>query len=54
MYTRRCTKSGHEELKRESQWPKLPVVGVWHLDDIALELRNCDACHSTLAKKVEQ
>ncbi len=48
-----CSPSSHERLKRDSQWPKLPLLGVQRLGDMVLELRNCEACHSTLAVEAD-
>lgn len=52
MNNRRCSPSGHEELKRsDSEFPKLPHIGTAPLGDVILEYRNC-VCGSTLVRVV--
>ncbi len=54
-----CTPDTHERIKRTtSEWLALPLVGVMPAYDderprLRLELKNCAACSSTLAKEVE-
>ena len=51
-----CSPSDHIRLKRPSQFPRLPFIGVQTFpgDDRKLEMRNCPTCKSTLAVEVEE
>ena len=42
----------HDALKVGGQWNSLPSIGVQDIGGIVLDLRNCPACRSTLARKV--
>lgn len=44
----------HEALKLNGQWNSLPSIGVQDFGGTVLDLRNCPACHSTLARKVSR
>lgn len=56
----KCTAAGHEQLKSSPAWPRLKLIG--YMPELAddsdrvvavLELRNCDLCKSSLAKRLE-
>lgn len=42
----------HEALKASDAWDRLPSIGLQQTDDLPLDLRNCDRCHTTLARPV--
>jgi hypothetical protein len=47
-----CTTEYHDTLKTPATWATLLLVDRWIFDDVALEMRNCPRCHSTLAREV--
>lgn len=51
-----CSSDAHDRLKRDSDaWALLPALGApMQLvpDEPPLVLKNCPACHSTLAKEI--
>lgn len=46
------TACNHDALKVSPVWESLPSIGLQPTDELPLELRNCDRCHTTLARPV--
>lgn len=54
MTNTNCTRASHEALKLDrARWEALRLKGVQEDPEGDLELRNCDACGSTLAIEMQ-